>query len=309
MNGHVFQSFNECDDKNQFTKTVEALANYIATHFKYSSDVLPLTRELAMPTIEPPEELPATEMSNLKKSIWEKKVSAYVIRSDYLEDNLKKAYTVAWGQCSDAMRAKLKAHPEFESKHSTCDCVWLLKEIKGIMMRFEGQRYIFLSLDDAHTTYQTFKQGENMDVSTYLKEFQNIVDILEHYGGAVGYDPGLIEAVGGSGSVATKAKKARGKALALAFLKRADRTRYGSLWTDLENQYTRGNDQYPDDLTEAYNMLVSYKADAKPARQNNNNRRGNGGSGPAPTAAPTDVAGMTFAQAGLIAGSDGITHE
>jgi hypothetical protein len=52
----------------------------------------------------------------------------------------------------------------------------------------------------------------------------------------------------------------KNKSIAVGFLKRADRKRYGGLWSDLENLYTRGQDHYPTDLTSTYNMLLNYKA-------------------------------------------------
>jgi len=59
---------------------------------------------------------------------------------------------------------------------------------------------------------------------------------------------------------ATKRLKiARDRTLALAFLKRADRCHFGTLWADLENQFSRGNDQYPTNLTAAYSLLVNFK--------------------------------------------------
>ena len=39
------------------------------------------------------------------------------------------------------------------------------------------------------------------------------------------------------------------------FLKRSDKDRYSDLIASLHNQYTRGTDQYPTDLTNACNML------------------------------------------------------
>jgi hypothetical protein len=52
---------------------------------------------------------------------------------------------------------------------------------------------------------------------------------------------------------------AKKKSVTIGFLKRADRKRYGGLWSDLENNFTRGQDHYPNDLTGAYNLLLNYK--------------------------------------------------
>ena len=46
MNGHVFQCFNECEDKKHFSKTVEALGEYIAKKLKYPGHMASLTKKL-----------------------------------------------------------------------------------------------------------------------------------------------------------------------------------------------------------------------------------------------------------------------
>jgi hypothetical protein len=149
------------------------------------------------------------------------------------------------------------------------DCVWLLQEIQGITHRFEGTRNVFISLDDAWSSYYAYRQGHNQTLHEYLKEFQALVQVLEHYGAALGAeapyqdsvnakimaDDGLTPAEYRTRLVAVAKKKS----VAIGFLKRADRKRYGGLWSDLENTYTRGQDRYPTDLTGAYNLLLNYK--------------------------------------------------
>jgi hypothetical protein len=64
---------------------------------------------------------------------------------------------------------------------------------------------------------------------------------------------------------------AKNKILAVAFLKWADMKQYGALWADLENQFSRANDQYPVNLTNAFNLLLNFR----PRPSTPNNRRGN----------------------------------
>jgi hypothetical protein len=40
MNGHVFQCFNECEEKKHFSKTVEALGEYSAKKLKCPGDMV-----------------------------------------------------------------------------------------------------------------------------------------------------------------------------------------------------------------------------------------------------------------------------
>jgi len=194
MNGHVFQFFNKCEDKKHFSKTVEALGEHIAKKLKYPGDMVSLTKDFVKPEIPIPTELEASETNRLVIAIWEKKVSAYCTRTDYLNSNLKTAYGVIWGQCSEAMKAKLSSLDDFEAKSHESDCVWILKENKGIAYCFEGQRYIYLSFNNARTSYYAYTQGAEDSISSYLEHFRSLVEILEHYGGAIGEDPGLLDA-------------------------------------------------------------------------------------------------------------------
>ena len=46
MNGHLFQTFNECQDATQFQKTLKALKEYTNKALKYASDIRPLFKML-----------------------------------------------------------------------------------------------------------------------------------------------------------------------------------------------------------------------------------------------------------------------
>ena len=108
------------------------------------------------------------------------------------------------------------------------------------------------------------------------------MQVLEHYGAALGADRPYQESIkkqilDESGNLTdvevTKRATAlaKPKSIAVAFLKRADRKRYGALWSELENNYTRGQDQYPVDITSAYNLLLNYKLPPLQARREQHN--------------------------------------
>jgi hypothetical protein len=50
MNGHVYQTFNESDNKRQFGQTTEALGRWINMHTKNSGDLMVLHTNLKEPT-------------------------------------------------------------------------------------------------------------------------------------------------------------------------------------------------------------------------------------------------------------------
>jgi hypothetical protein len=86
----------------------------------------------------------------------------------------------------------------------------------------------------------------------------------------------------------------------LAFLKQANRCCFGTLWANLENQFSRRNDQYPINLTAAYSLLVNFKPPKREEPRRNARSQ---------EAAVEEEDGMTFVQSGeVIAGADGVTH-
>jgi hypothetical protein len=342
MNGHVFQVHSENTDPQQFDKTMEALSEYAMKALKYPGDLVPFFKDLNIPAIPPVPDLPdvvitldpttglevhRTIISAFAKQTWENEVDDWFSRTKLIKQHLKTLYSVAWGQCSEAMKTKLQTHDDFPANDLLADCAWLLKEIKAITFHFEGQRYIFLSLDDAHCDLCAYYQGPNESLTAYHNTFKNKIDVLEHYGGNFGTDDGLIHAASTlpsapSGPLALK-KFTRNRSVALAFLKRADPFRFGLLWIDLENNYVRGKDEYPADLTGAYNMLYHYKkptpvvlATEPPENPRTAERPPRHHATPVvsstpPTARATGTdsvseLGMTFAQ--VVAGSNGVTH-
>jgi hypothetical protein len=93
---------------------------------------------------------------------------------------------------------------------------------------------------------------------------------------------------------------AKKKSVAIGFLKRANRRRYGGLWSELENSYTRGQNYYRTDLTGAYNLLLNYKA--PPSQQQTRRERH--------THDDEEVSRMTFVQnTPPVPGTDGATHD
>jgi hypothetical protein len=119
-------------------------------------------------------------------------------------------------------------------------------------------------------------------------------------------------------TIADRTKIARDCTIAMAFLRGADPRRYSTLWADLANQQTRGNDQYPKDLTAAYSMLVNFHAPV-PARSHQNTTPVTNVTTTTPTDAvsiPVSVSPHTFVQGSgassstpaSVAGNDGVTH-
>ena len=86
------------------------------------------------------------------------------------------------------VQSKLESLDAFKAQSKVCDCIWLMKVIQAIRHRFEGTRNVYISLDDVWSAHYSQKQGAQQPLWEYLKEFQNSVQVLEHYGAVIGAD-------------------------------------------------------------------------------------------------------------------------
>jgi hypothetical protein len=112
----------------------------------------------------------------------------------------------------------------------------------------------------------------------YVEHFQALVGIVETYGGAYGNKPGLIKAqlleqgvlaVNVDMTNADKMKNALGVCrefysyLLLVILKVSDNSRYYQLKTDLANNITKGQDNFPKTNFETTRLLNNQKVQAR----------------------------------------------
>jgi hypothetical protein len=318
MKANVFTCHGEgSPDKQQYMKTVGVLAEHINKTFSYPQDVASICKSFKIVSLVQPANLTkeAYEQDMGARMIWETSMKTYMKRKDLMDSNAIAIYAIVWGQCSPMMQSKLESLEGFESKSTSCDCIWLLKEIQGITHRFEGTRNVFISLNDAWSDFYAYKQGQHQQLYDYLKEFQSLVQVLEHYGAEFGADGPNQESVmaevkiefpnlSDTGLRMRAVLAAKRKSIAIAFLKNADRTKYGGLWADLENQFTRGSDQYPTEIIAAYNLLMNFKAPPRQFQRQERQRQPIQDD----TESTSGISALTFLHSTPVAGTDGVTH-
>ena len=108
----------------------------------------------------------------------------------------------------------------------------------------------------------------------YHEKFRHLSDAYASCGGSIGYEEELVKKElnnvgltmeGVNAASAMELKDAReyvkDQYLACLFLINADRARYSEVLKDLSNDFLTSQDNYPKTLTDAYNVLVNYKAD------------------------------------------------
>jgi hypothetical protein len=172
MNGRVFECFDKQSNRRQFNRTLEALEEYAKKTLKHLEDLAPLfVEQITLPTLDEPDD-PDPNATRTQMLIWNKEVKEYVKRARQLRGNLATLYAVAWGQCSETMRAKVKSLEDYTERTGDNNCVWLLTQIRAVTLQFDSKRNSFLSLLDARTSFLTCKQGQQQTTEAYLEVMQ-----------------------------------------------------------------------------------------------------------------------------------------
>jgi hypothetical protein len=280
LKGHIY----DCSDARQsdiFVKTTKEITEYVGRTFKKGSDTRLAIENLTMPVLALPV-APADEKDKTLNKIWDKEIDKYVKRKTQLAGNMQTVYSLVWRQCTDVMRQKVEVLSVYETLTLNGDGLALLKAIKDLVYNFQSQKYLPHTLHELKRRFYFCVQGQQTMASAYLEQYHNIVDVIEHSGGWIGDDPGILEALAGSRSVDLSAitatdlakfqKEAHEQYLATAFLLGTDRGRYERLIEGLENDYLQGQDCYPKTITSAFSLLINWKQGNKWAMETLNDR-------------------------------------
>jgi hypothetical protein len=143
-----------------------------------------------------PSDPPTTATLTLtQKRIWEKEVDEFVKRRQYFELNMTSIYSLLWGQCSEAMRTKLMSISTHGAIAHASNAIELLKNIRDTVYNFQGQQYKDQALQAATKRFYLFTQDKHATCQVYLQRFTNIIEVIEHCGGTIGEDTGLVDSV------------------------------------------------------------------------------------------------------------------
>jgi Zinc knuckle len=267
LKGHVYDSI-DARQADQYTKTTREITEFIGRTYKFGMDTRLSIEHMQVFIIQLPED-PPENATRTEIRIWEKSVDDYVKRRTILAENIKTAYSLIWGQCSDVMRQKVETCPEYSMVSQTGDAIGLLKLIKDVAYNYQVQKYIPQALHEAKKRFYNCHQLRHQSTQAYFEYFQNQVDVINHVGGIIGNDPALFKKIAKDISKDVEELNDRDKEmaqdefLAIAFLNGADRNRYGKLLDRLQNDYLQGQDGYPKTLTGAYHLLTNWKAESQ----------------------------------------------
>jgi hypothetical protein len=281
IDGHYY----DCTGYGQsdrFVKTTQKIADYIGQEYKVGgvtrAEVITQTKTIiSLPgrptgrfttatdgtrTVLP---IDAIDISDYQS---EKKTADYQIQ--HQAENRQKVFSLVWQQCTESMHAKIKAHREYQSIETKLDGIDLLRVIKLICFDIEDEKYIPQKVHESKAAFYALKQGKDTDQAYQIK-FMNTVQVIEQCGASLGEDPmvrtmvcknlGYNADTRNATEISIITTTVRDYTLGVALILGADPERYSNMVRGLKNASLAGRDEWPKNVTEAYNYLSKWEGE------------------------------------------------
>ena len=192
MSGHVFQTHMEQSKRGQFQDTLNMLIYYVLTAFKEDIRYLALLfSQLKDLEVQKPVDPVETEIEDDKgkgvlvvnkfeEMVFQENVKQWIQDTKSLRATTKSLCNIVWVQCIKLMQNKLLAVTDFDNIETTRNMTRLLKEVRNVSHQMENSTSIYDALDKAKMRYYEYRQGEHESNATHLKNFKDIVEVIEH---------------------------------------------------------------------------------------------------------------------------------
>jgi hypothetical protein len=255
---------------NRFMKTVQKIADHIGQEYKGGgitrTEVMTQTKEVISaprrPTAIPPDPMDVSDYQSAKK------IMDYKVQNQI--ENRQKIFSLVWQQCTEALHAKIKAHRGYLTMERDLDGIELLRVIKLICFNIEDEKYSPQKVHETKAAFYALRQGRDSD-QNYQQKFMNTVEVIEQCGASLGEDPlirilvcknlGYDTGTLDTTEIAEITKVVRDYTLGTALILGADPTRYSGMIRGLKNASLAGRDEWPKNVTEAYNYLSKWEGE------------------------------------------------
>ena len=260
LKGYVFEMHSA---PTQYPRTLEQLQLYAGTHYTSSPEMAslfddpPTKPSIATPPADPTStHTDGQTITTFDQKLFETQVKAYHDRDHALRGHLRAFFLVVHGQCDTVLKSYLQGLADFKTKRLAGDCVWLLKEIRGLISKFDDTHYVH---DAIHVTFCKFYglHQSNKSTTDYYNAFRDAVNTLNlnHAWSLPPKEMNPDVALQGNTDDETR-QNLREAQLACHFILNADNKRFGTLKSDLRTAFSRRTNQWPTTLEDAYRLLL-----------------------------------------------------
>jgi hypothetical protein len=159
----------------------------------------------------------------------------------------------------------VKSHRDYHKIEQALNGIDLLRVIKLICFSIEDEKYAPQKVHETKAALYALKKVRDSEQAYQIK-FLNTVQVIEQCGASLGEDPLTRSVVCkylgfGTGTVYATKKVEITKTVGAALILGADPERYICMIRGIKNASLAGQDEWPKNVTEAYNYLSKWEED------------------------------------------------
>lgn len=262
LGNHVFYIGGNADKSGyHYERTVEKLSEHIQVEHGNGMWTLVTTGTECRPT-EPKEPTGTRATSNSwAVDRYKLEYAHYLKLSQEYDRDKAKTFAMVYGQCTEAMKNKLKTFPDHDDVSRNANVIKLLERIKKLMLGDNQEQYHYWTMTLSMFRSATCKQGAKESLEGYYIRWCTQVKVLESKWGS--FAPSKTFS-----SQGTTVDKERFQAC--MFLHSLHQDRYRNVLEELNNSFLQGNlKAYPSN-PDAAMRLVSQWMNSKNKRMISN---------------------------------------
>ena len=156
-----------------------------------------------------------------------------------LTQNLTILWAMIMGQCTLALEEEVHGQPDYMSKLSTFDSVWLLQFLQNITAGLNKTTNKYHSAFKATKKFYSTKQSPTEGVDEFYNRFENAKDLVTLFNADIVVDLTSLLAYEQKINPSTTEETTMQKFLAIALIMSAIKIKYASLWNELDKIHIR----------------------------------------------------------------------
>ena len=209
------------------------------------------------------------DFSVLDRMMLQGRVKKFLEAEEKSEKNMHKAFHVLIGQCDDDVVQELNTCDEWPTLDSTHDPILLLKSLQRIS--FDCKQEQFPVVAELTSMMKLFKmrQGKDESLTAVLERYDDLLDVADSCGASIVGD-GVRNYVANKQEKMNYSKCSPAQQLALGpaiknlsqatlFLMLAGGPQADAIRKELANEFVKGHDNYPSNMTAVRKYIASYK--------------------------------------------------
>ena len=295
--------------RQDFTKFQKSLHHHVMTKYKNSKDLSKCILQFVEPiteiekgmktlgdirrsspkyaTILPPKDTETEsdkilreeenqDRKDMVKTLYNHHVKSTSERIQTCEQNMTILWSDIIGNCSPSLQEELNGEPDYITKSSTFDSIWLLQTLQKITAGINKTTNKYYSVFKSVKSFFLTQQGFHEPLEEYYNRFDTAKDLVQLFDADIVDLSSILRTEQQMDSNVTKDDVMQ-KFMAMSLILNANKRKYESLWNKLENDLLVGQDSYPSTIGTATHLLTNWKCDSIPSTSDGTPNPGNRG--------------------------------